>query len=138
MEGGISSLIDKKLEEVLKAKEPILLQLLQESLNKIMVTEREEFLKENEDVGNGFYERGLTTSMGRLNLRVPRTRRGSFRSVFLPEHYVRAEESYNNLLKALITVGYSEAKLRNIISSLGILNSQTTIERLIEELKEKY
>ena len=138
VEQGLSSLIEKELEEALKGGETPLLQLLEKSLNRVMIAEREEFLKREEDVGNGYYKRALTTSMGKLNLNVPRTRESNFRSVFLPDHYVRVEESYDNLLKALITAGYSESKLRNMVSSLGISYSGNTIERIIGELKEEY
>ena len=138
VEEGLNSLIEKELAKALKGGKPPLLQLLEKALNRVMIAEREEFLKKNEDVGNGFYERGLTTSMGKLNLQVPRTREGKFRSVFLPDYYVRVEDSYDDLLKSLITIGFSDSNMRNIFSSLGVLYSENTVEKLVKELKEEY
>ena len=138
IEQGLTSLIEKEFDKALKGGETPLLQLLEKSLNRVMIAERKDFLKQNNDVGNGYYKRALTTSMGKLNLKVPRTRESNFRSLFLPEHYVRVEQSYDDLLKALITTGYSDSKLRNIISSLGISYSENTIEKITNELKDEY
>lgn len=57
-------------------------------VNELMLYERREFLrchpyerhKDRLDQANGFYRRHLTTRCGRLELSVPRTRSGLFRS----------------------------------------------------------
>jgi transposase-like protein len=62
--------------------------LLDELLEKIMLSERDVYLeKDNKDKGNGFYDRTLATSIGKLELSVPRTKNGDFRPKFLPELY---------------------------------------------------
>ena len=53
-------------------------------LNSLMEKEREIQLRTSHDnKGNGFYERGLSTGMGNLDLVVPRDRLGDFRPFFL-------------------------------------------------------
>jgi putative transposase len=138
-EKEFGAVAQEELKEMMEnGGKPHLHNLLEKLLNKLMIAEREEFLKRNEDMGNGYYKRGLRTSMGELELNVPRTRTNGFRSLFLPDYYVRGEESYNNLLEALITVGYSPSKLRNILLSLGISYSAEVVDRIIKELKEEY
>lgn len=112
--------------------------LLQELVNKLMITEREIFLKQNEDVGNGFYPRGMETSLGKLALQVPRSRNSNFRSFLLPQPYKRTEESYDRLLESLLINGYSPNALRATLNSLGLVFSQKEIDVITEELKTRY
>jgi len=55
-------------------------------LEEMMAEERKEYLERNPDTkGNGYYTRELICGLlGIEDLRVPRTRDGNFRSVFLP------------------------------------------------------
>jgi len=55
-----------------------------------MITERELFQKRNYDAGNGFYSRGLETSMGKLSFEVPRTRYFNFRP-FIILHLIKEQ-----------------------------------------------
>ena len=69
--------------------------LMEGLLIDIMGKERYEYLLENRgDKGNGSYKRSLNTSLGKLNLEVPRTRKGEFRSNLLPPK-VSSERSDN-------------------------------------------
>ena len=47
-------------------------------LEEVALIERGAYCEENEDTGNGFYERSLRGLNGEIGLRVPRTRRGGF------------------------------------------------------------
>ncbi len=63
----------------------ILLDLIKEvvkqTLESIMVAERNVFIKEHGGTKNGFYERNLDTTLGKLeNLKVSRDREGKFRT----------------------------------------------------------
>jgi transposase-like protein len=64
-----------------------------------MKAERGQYLKENaEDKGNGYYAHTLGTSLGKLDLEVPRTRRENFRPGILPDKYKRADASLLNVV----------------------------------------
>ncbi len=145
LEKAIDEMIEAKEEQREEVKEgerltaPLLKTLLEKVLNRAMLSERGVYLKSlKEDVANGYYQRTLSTGMGKLELEVPRTRRSYFRSIFLPEHYNRAEESYNSLLSALIHEGYSSSKLKRILTSMGITYSPEGVEKIIEEIKTEY
>ena len=58
------------------------------------------------DQANGFYGRQLTTRLGVLDLRVPRTRSGCFQSRVLPR-YQRREPVVNDALKQVFLLGVS-------------------------------
>ena len=58
------------------------------------------------DQANGFYERRLTTRLGVLDLKVPRTRSGHFQTQVLPR-YQRREPVINQALKAVFLLGVS-------------------------------
>ncbi|SFQ40005.1 transposase, partial [Caldicoprobacter faecalis] len=78
---------------------PALKKLLEDLLDWFMLSERQIYLLKNEnDKGNGFYDRKLGTPMGNLEISVPRTRTGDFRPHILPEPYKRVDESYTDLL----------------------------------------
>ena len=75
----------KELDEYGKNK---LATLMEELLIEIMGKERYEYLLENpKDKGNGSYKRSF--GLGKLELEVPRTRSGEFRSNLLPPKYQR-------------------------------------------------
>ena len=83
----ISEMDIKELTEMGKNN---LAKLTENILIEIMGKERYKYLLENrQDKGNGGYKRELNTSLGKLNLYVPRVRSGSFRSNLLPAKYQR-------------------------------------------------
>ena len=50
-------------------------ELVKQTLESIMVAKSDVFIKEHEGTKNGFYERNLDTTLGKLeNLKVPRDR----------------------------------------------------------------
>jgi len=103
-----------------------------------MISDRNVFLKNNLDAGHGYYSRSLNISLGKLSLNVPRTRELNFRPFILPERYKRGEQSYTNLLEALIVNGYSPANLRELLYEMGLGYSKNEVEDIIEELKNRY
>ena len=146
-EEGVRKIIEKSIEETVRkeleemfeeGRVPILQTLLEKLLNKFMLSERGIILKGREDVGNGFYERSLLTGLGKLNLRVPRTRATNYRSLILPEYYSRGEESYTGLLTSLVTNGYSPSNLKLVLASLNLPYSPKEIEQITNDLREEY
>jgi len=137
--------IKETVEEVLGGREEMkgyihssLQTLLEELVNKLMITERELFQKSNGDVGNGFYPRGMQTSLGKLSLEVPRTRDFNFRPFMIHTPYKRTEKSYDKLLEALLVNGYSPSSLRAVLSALGLNYSQREVALITDELKTRY
>lgn len=69
------------------------------------------------DQANGFYERYLTTRLGVLPLRVPRTRTGCFHSQVLPR-YQRREPQVNEALKQVFLLGVSTRQAGRALATL--------------------
>jgi transposase-like protein len=69
------------------------------------------------DQANGFYSRSLTTRLGVLDLRVPRTRSGCFHSQVLPR-YQRREPLVNEALKAVFLLGVSTRQAGRALATL--------------------
>ena len=94
-------------------------------LEALMGYERQCFLNahpyersdERVDQANGFYRRRLTTRLGVLELRVPRTRTGCFHSQVLPR-YQRREPQINEALKQVFLLGVSTRQAGRALATL--------------------
>ena len=69
------------------------------------------------DQANGFYRRELTTRVGSMKLRVPRTRSGLFRTQVLPR-YQRREPVINEALKQVFLLGVSTRQAGRALATL--------------------
>ncbi|MFD1928539.1 transposase, partial [Sporosarcina siberiensis] len=94
-------------------------------LNEYMEKERDDYLKaesyerseDRVDYRNGYYERDYTISVGRITLKVPRTRQGEFSpSVF--ERYARCEQALVLSMLEMVVNGVSTRKVTNIVEQL--------------------
>ena len=94
-------------------------------LESLMGYERQCFLNahpfertpERVDQANGFYPRHLTTRLGGLDLRVPRTRSGQFHPQVLPR-YQRREPLINEALKQVFLLGVSTRQTGRALATL--------------------
>ncbi|WAM36947.1 IS256 family transposase [Caldicellulosiruptor acetigenus] len=117
---------------------PALKQLLENLLEWFMLSERNIYLAKNQnDKGNGFYDRTLATSVGTLEISVPRARSGNFRPSILPEPYKRVDDSYTALLMSLVASGYSESSLLQTLKNLNLPYSENEILKIKEDLKNE-
>ena len=67
--------------ELQKILPDLIKEVVKQTLESIMVVEREVFIKEYGGTKNGFYTRNLDTVLGKLkNLKIPRDREGKFRT----------------------------------------------------------
>src|SRR6187431_3479307 len=108
---------------------------LESLYSALMIKDREQFLKNNPDsIGNGFYDRDLNTSLGSLNLSVPRADSNAFRPSILPEKWKRTDSSYDELVKALAFNNYSPAKMRSLIYDLDMPYSFTEANKVKEDI----
>ncbi|WP_174734782.1 IS256 family transposase [Mesobacillus harenae] len=111
-------------------------------LNEFMEKERDEFLHvgtyersdERRDYRNGYYERELTMSIGKLKLKVPRTRNGEFStSVF--EKYARCDQALVISMLEMVINGVSTRKVTNIVEQLcGENISKSFVSSLTQKL----
>lgn len=94
-------------------------------LEELMLYERQRFLnvhsyersEQRVDQANGFYQRSLTTRLGVLDLKVPRTRHGGFHPQLLPR-YQRREKAVNEAIKSVFLLGVSTRQTGAALASL--------------------
>lgn len=94
-------------------------------LNEYVEKERDEYLQnalyertaDRIDYRNGYYERDLLLSIGKITLRVPRTREGKFSpSVF--EKFSRVDQSFLLAMMEMVVNGISTRKVTNVVHQL--------------------
>ena len=86
-----------------------------------MNQERNFFLEnDNGNKANGYYERSINTGSFKLNINVPRDRKGKFKPQILPDSYKRVNEDYINLLMNLVSNDYYRKQNRFYIKKLGL------------------
>lgn len=111
-------------------------------LNEFMERERDNYLKaapyerssERRDYRNGYYERELILSIGKVKLRVPRTREGHFSpSIF--EKFSRVDQALILSMLEMVINGVSTRKVTNIVEQLcGESVSKSFVSSLTEKL----
>jgi putative transposase len=129
------SVMNSNIESVLKASIVLV-------LNEYMEKERDEHLqagayertKARRDYRNGYYERELLISVGKVMLKVPRTRSGEF-STSLFEHYARCDQAMVLAMLEMVVNGVSTRKVTNIVEQLcGQKVSKSFVSTLTEKL----
>lgn len=111
-------------------------------LNEFMEKERDDYLNvasyersaERRDYRNGYYERELLISLGRVKLRVPRTREGHFSpSIF--EKFSRVDQALILSMLEMVINGVSTRKVTKIVEQLcGENVSKSFVSTLTEKL----
>jgi putative transposase len=111
-------------------------------LNEFMEKERDNYLQadpyersdERRDYRNGYYERELTISIGKIKLKIPRTRTGDFSpSVF--EKYARCDQALVLSMLEMVINGVSTRKVTHIIEQLcGENVSKSFVSSLTQKL----
>ncbi|MFV8830591.1 IS256 family transposase [Alkalihalobacterium sp. APHAB7] len=94
-------------------------------LNEYMEKERDEYMESKyyervgnrKDYRNGYYERDFTVAVGKLNLKVPRTRNGDF-STTLFEKYQRSDQALVLSMLEMVVNGVSTRKVTKIVEQL--------------------
>jgi putative transposase len=111
-------------------------------LNSVMEKERDDYLQvgayqrssDRVDSRNGYYERDLIMSIGRVTLKVPRTRKGEF-SPSLFEKYARCDQAFVLSMLEMVVNGVSTRKVKNIVQQLcGESVSKSFVSSLTERL----
>ena len=114
-------------------------------LQELMEHERNQHLKRKAydrredgdgDYRNGYYDRSFTMSIGKIQLRIPRTREGDFSpSIF--EKYARYDQAFVLSMMEMVINGVSTRKVTKIVEQLcGESISKSAISRMTEGLDE--
>lgn len=111
-------------------------------LNSFMEKERDDYLQAGSyersslrrDYRNGYYDRELLYSFGKITLRVPRTRSGEF-STTIFEQYARCDQALVLAMLEMVVNGVSTRKVANIVEQLcGQKVSKSFVSTLTEKL----
>ena len=85
---------------------------------------------------NGYRERRLTTSVGTINLRIPKLRAGSYFPEDLIERYSRADRAVV-AVSEMVTNGVSTRKVKRVAQSMGIDRmSASQVSRMCSSLDD--
>lgn len=127
--------MDSDLDAVVKASVVLV-------LNNVMEKERDDYLQagayertqNRRDYRNGYYERELLLSIGKITLKVPRTRDGEF-STAVFEKYARCDQAFVLSMLEMVVNGVSTRKVKNIVQQLcGETVSKSFVSSLTERL----
>jgi len=132
----ISQDISSKLHDLISMSDSARFKTIMEILMK---AERAIHLENSiSDKANGYMKRKLNTSMGQIELNVPRDRNGDFRPSVLPPKYQRFDDSYLNLINAGINNFYSQSGIRDYLNNLNLPYSKEQLDKLSEKIYEEY
>src|SRR5687767_8268785 len=114
-----------RLEALMAQDRDLLKALVKEALDQLLQAEMTEFLgaapgaRSSTRAGYraGYYERGLITRVGKIELRVPRDRSGEF-STALFERFQRSEKALVSALVEMYVQGVSTRKVKAITEEL--------------------
>ena len=111
---------------------------LKQLLEKMMVIERGEYLKNNSDTkGNGFYTRTIASKSGSIEgLQVPRTRNGVFKSELIPRRH--SVNELEELVTELFIEGVSTRRIEGILNKcFNISLSHSSISNIAKAGEEE-
>lgn len=118
-------------------------------LEQLMLYERQCFLNTERyarsagrvDQANGFYRRRLTTRLGVLDLRVPRTRHRGFCSQLVPR-YQRREKAVNEAIKQVFLLGVSTrqtgAALAALVEDAVSASTVSQVAKVLDPLVQQW
>lgn len=114
-----------------------LIRVMAESLvNEIMDAQADEACEAGNQ-RNGYRERRLTTSVGTINLRIPKLRAGSYFPEDLIERYSRADRAVIAAVSEMVTNGVSTRKVKRVAQSMGIDRmSASQVSRMCSSLDD--
>ena len=120
---ALRRLLERTLNELLKA----------ESLEQLHA-ERYERTETRVDTRNGFYQRGLTTRIGRIQLEVPRHRHGTFESQIF-SNYTRSESALILSMTEMVVNGVSTRRVSKVVEQLcGKSFSRSSVSEMCKTL----
>lgn len=114
-----------------------LIRIMAESLvNEIMDAQAEDACADGNQ-RNGYRERGLVTSVGTINLRIPKLRRGSYFPEDLLVRYSRVDRAMIAAISEMVTCGVSTRKIERVAAQMGIDRmSSSRVSRICKSLDD--
>lgn len=114
-----------------------LIRIMAESLvNEIMDAQAEDACADGNQ-RNGYRERSLVTSVGVINLRIPKLRRGSYFPEDLLVRYSRVDRAVIAAVSEMVTCGVSTRKIERVAHAMGINRmSASQVSRICETLDD--
>ncbi len=112
-----------------------LIRAMAESLvNEIMDAQAEEACAEG-NRRNGYRERSLATSVGRITLRIPKLRRGTYFPEDIVERYSRTDRAVVAAVSEMVANGVSTRKVGRVAEAMGVgAMSASQVSRICESL----
>lgn len=98
----------------------LLRQLAESIANEIMSAEADQMCDETGTSRNGYRERKLITCVGTLDLRIPKTRRGTFFPDDVLIRYQRVDRALVSAIAEMYATGTSTRKVQRIAQELGV------------------
>lgn len=138
-----------EIKELLLSDRDLMKELMRDALNEILNGEMTEVLQaacsertdDRKGYRSGYYNRGLVTRIGKLELRVPRDRNGEF-STSLFERYQRSEKALVAALAEMYVQGVSTRKVKAITEELCghqfSASSISTINKTLDDSLERF
>src|SRR5690625_4106548 len=123
------------LNDVVKSSIVILFnQYMEMERDRHMNNTSHERSEDRQDYRNGYYERDLTLNVGKVTLKVPRTRSGEF-STEIFEKYKRCDKSFLLSMLEMVVNGVSTRKVSKVIEQLcGEKVSKSMVSDLTKNL----
>ena len=123
------------LNDVVKSSIVILFnQYMEMERDRHMNNTSHERSEDRQDYRNGYYERDLTLNVGKVTLKVPRTRSGEF-STEIFEKYKRCDKSFLLSMLEMVVNGVSTRKVSKVVEQLcGEKVSKSMVSELTKKL----
>lgn len=118
---------------------PALMRLLCEvTLNEVMDAQADALTEQLGTVRNGYRERRLMTPVGRITLRIPKLRSGTYFPDSLIERYSRCNRAIVCAVAEMYAQGVSTRKFSKVAAELGVDKmSKSQVSRIAEALDEE-
>ncbi|MEJ5312544.1 MAG: IS256 family transposase [Anaerolineae bacterium] len=111
--------------------------VLEEEVTAFVGAERYTRTPERRDQRNGSYARRLGTSVGEVELQVPRTRKGFKTQMF--EKYQRRQAEMDQAISAMFVQGVSTARVGEVLGGLTTIQpSASTVSRVFHTLDDEF
>lgn len=95
-------------------------QLVEAALNEVMDVQADEACTSGDNSRNGYRERKLITTVGTLNLRIPKLRLGSYFPEDILERYSRTDKAIIAAVSEMYANGVSTRKVEKVAHALGV------------------
>lgn len=133
----LKALFSDNDEGLRKVVESVVQSILQAEMTEHVGAEPYERSIERRGVRNGYKDRKLNSRVGKLDLKVPQSRDGSF-SPQLFDRYQRSEKALLSSLIEMYVQGVSTRKVKRIVEALcGTAVSSSTVSALVKQLDEE-